>query len=92
MARGSSQVKQFLESLSHEARAAYDRMTDPERESIHYWLRHEPNRAEALIEQYIDVLSKRIEPPFGREGTVGEIQETEAERLFRGADTPDEVI
>ena len=67
-------------------------MTDPERESIHYWLRHEPNRAEALIEQYIDALSKRIERPLGREGTVGEIQETEAERLFRGADTADEVI
>ena len=87
-----NQVKQFLESLPDEARAAYDRMTDPERESIHYWLRHEPNRAEALIEQYLDALSKRIEWPLGREGTVGEIQETEAERLFRGANTADEVI
>lgn len=89
---GSSQINQFLESLSHEARAAYDRMTDAERESIHYWLRHEPNRAAALIEQYIDAFSKLVEWSFGREGTDGEIQETEAERLFRGADTADEVI
>ena len=91
MARGSSQVKQSLESLPDEARAAYDRMTDAEREPIDYWLRHESDRAEALIAQYIDVLSKRQEPPFGREGS-SQIQETDAERLFRGADTPDEVI
>ena len=89
---GSSQVKQFLESLPDEARAAYDRMTDAEREPIHYWLRHEPNRAEDLIESYIDSLSKRVEPSFAGEGVDAPIQETEAERLFRGADTPDEVI
>lgn len=92
MARGSSQVKQFLESLPDEARAAYDRMTDAEREPIHYWLRHEASRAEALIEQYIDSLSKRVEPSVAGEGVVDQFQETAAERLFRGADTPDEVI
>ena len=89
---GSSQVKQFLESLSHEARSAYDRMTDAEREPIHYWLHHEPNRAEALIKQYIDAFSKLVEQHLAGEGVVDPIQETEAERLFRGADTADEMI
>ena len=88
----SKEATQLLESLPDEARAAYDRMTDTEREPIHYWLRHEPSRSEALIAGYIDAISKRPEPSFGDAGEVNQIQETEAERLFRGADMPDQVI
>ena len=88
----SKEATQLLESLPDEARAAYDRMTDAEREPIDYWLRHESSRAEALIAEYIDAISKLVEPSFVGESAVDQLQETEAERLFRGADMPDEVI
>lgn len=88
----SKEATQLLESLPDEARAAYDRMTDAEREPIDYWLRHEASRAEALIAGYIDAISKRPEPSFGGAGEVNQIQETDAERIFRGADMPDQVI
>ncbi len=89
MSKGSTQLP---ESLPEDIRAAYDRMTDAEREPIHYWLCHESSRAETLIQEYINTLSQHQELSVSGTGVVDQHQETAAEFFFRGADTPDEVI